>query len=302
MWAEVGTEHYEAIKTELNREIGKRIEHSTGKRVDFIYPDVVAIVDTAYDHVSLEVHPLYIYGRYRKFVRNIPQTKWPCWRCGGRGCSHCDGRGSMYDESVEELIASATLAHSQGKGEKFHGMGREDIDVRMLGNGRPFVLEILEPKRRGLDYVALAAEINANARGKVEVIDLRPSSKEEMRRIKHLRPKKTYSALVKLERAVPEEQLQRAVTTLSNCTVAQQTPTRVVHRRADLTRKRRILKMEIIDIAGNKLRLRITAEAGTYIKELIHGDGGRTQPNLAEVLGVPCSVEELDVIKIWDTE
>jgi tRNA pseudouridine synthase 10 len=31
---------------------------------------------------------------------------------------------------------------------KFISSGREDADVRMLGNGRPFVVEILNPKRR----------------------------------------------------------------------------------------------------------------------------------------------------------
>ena len=30
---------------------------------------------------------------------------------------------------------------------KFSSGGREDIDVRMLGSGRPFVIEIISPKR-----------------------------------------------------------------------------------------------------------------------------------------------------------
>ena len=30
----------------------------------------------------------------------------------------------------------------------FHGMGREDIDVRCLGRGRPFVVELKSPMRR----------------------------------------------------------------------------------------------------------------------------------------------------------
>lgn len=28
---------------------------------------------------------------------------------------------------------------------KFHSGGREDIDVRMLGNGRPFAIELVDP-------------------------------------------------------------------------------------------------------------------------------------------------------------
>jgi tRNA pseudouridine synthase 10 len=42
------------------------------------------------------------------------------------------------------------------------------------------------------------------------------------------------------------------------------------------------------------------ADAGTYIKELMHGDQGRTEPNVAGIVGVPCQVLELDVIRIDD--
>jgi tRNA pseudouridine synthase 10 len=42
----------------------------------------------------------------------------------------------------------------------------------------------------------------------------------------------------------------------------------------------------------------IEAESGTYIKELISGDGGRTRPSLSELVGVPCNVSKLDVIEI----
>ena len=44
----------------------------------------------------------------------------------------------------------------------------------------------------------------------------------------------------------------------------------------------------------------MTAEAGTYIKEWVHGDGGRTRPSLSERLGVACEVLELDVLDIHD--
>ena len=36
-----------------------------------------------------------------------------------------------------------------------------------------------------------------------------------------------------------------------------------------------------------------------YVKELVHGDSGRTKPSISEILGNPAKVEELDVIKIW---
>lgn len=41
-------------------------------------------------------------------------------------------------------------------------------------------------------------------------------------------------------------------------------------------------------------------QAGTYIKEFVHGDEGRTQPNLGSFLGFEDSAEilQLDVLEI----
>jgi len=62
---------------------------------------------------------------------------------------------------------------------------------------------------------------------------------------------------------------------------------------------------EIIDAAvesfdDDVLVLRLRTQSGTYVKELVSGDGGRTKPNLSEELGVPCEVTALDVVEIID--
>jgi len=53
----------------------------------------------------------------------------------------------MYETSVQEEIAKPILPYFRPKDYKFHSGGREDIDVRMLGDGRPFVLELISPRR-----------------------------------------------------------------------------------------------------------------------------------------------------------
>lgn len=48
---------------------------------------------------------------------------------------------------------------------RFSSSGREDIDVRMLGEGRPFVLEIVNPRRTqfsAMEYLAMQNAINAS--------------------------------------------------------------------------------------------------------------------------------------------
>ena len=44
--------------------------------------------------------------------------------------------------------------------------------------------------------------------------------------------------------------------------------------------------------------MRIKTEGGLYIKELISGDDGRSQPNISEMLGVNAVCEQLDVVEV----
>src|SRR5207245_11587435 len=84
-WAELALTSPEALKAEVNREVGKRVSDLVHKEAALDHPDVVAVLDTGFDHVDLQVNPLYLRGRYRKLSRGIPQTRWPCRRCRGKG-------------------------------------------------------------------------------------------------------------------------------------------------------------------------------------------------------------------------
>jgi hypothetical protein len=48
---------------------------------------------------------------------------------------------------VSEKIASLMVPHFGASGSRFTASGREDVDVRMLGQGRPFVVQLLNPRR-----------------------------------------------------------------------------------------------------------------------------------------------------------
>ena len=300
LWTAVGSVHAEPLKTEINREVGKRIESLTGRPAEFEHPDIVALIDTAFDVIKLQVTSLFIYGRYRKLVRGIPQTKWPCKRCQGKGCEHCGGKGKMYESSVEEVIANVIMEQSGGSGHALHGLGREDVDARMLGRGRPFIVEILNPRMRSIDLVKV--EVAVNSSGSVDVSDLRFTDRNEVVALKDRTCDKTYRILVRLSTPTDEEKVKKGIASLLDSPVAQRTPIRVSHRRADKVRERRIKGIEIAMLEGPLLELVIRAEAGSYIKELVHGDQGRTEPSLAGTLGIPCEVLELDVLEIHDGE
>ena len=80
----------------------------------------------------------------------------------------------------------------------------------------------------------------------------------------------------------------------------QRTPQRVEHRRADLVRNRTIHWIEADNFGEDTFDLKLETESGTYVKEFVSGDEGRTKPNFSEALGIQCVVEELDVIAIND--
>jgi len=47
-----------------------------------------------------------------------------------------------------------------------------------------------------------------------------------------------------------------------------------------------------------RFALELRAESGTYIKEFVSADGGRTTPSVAKTLQVPCRCVELDVLAV----
>ena len=293
-----GCDFSEPIKTELNREIGKILEEKLGKEVDFKDPTIMTVVDTSFDVVDLQIKSLYVYGRYKKFRRDIPQTRWYCKICHGIGCKKCDYTGQLYKTSVEELVSKKFLETTKGEDESFHGAGREDVDVCMLGNGRPFILEIKNPHVRTLDLEKIANEINKKYKDSIEVSNLRVSDGAEVPRVKNSKFVKKYRATITCKGSFNNEKLKKACQCLQDTVVKQKTPTRVAHRRADMIREKHIYSCEIDRLADSMAVLLIETESGTYIKELVSGDNGRTQPCISEILGVPCMVKELDVIEV----
>lgn len=291
-----GLENMESLKTELNREIGKLALPKIHRPVEFKNPQVVACVDTRFADVSLDIAPIFIAGRYNKYSREIPQTIWPCRVCHGKGCDHCHGKGKMYMTSVQEIIGDIALEMAEGDEHFFHGMGREDIDACMLGDGRPFVLEISHPKKRHIDLEELARR--ANQSDLAGYRDLHFVQREAVERYKEAAADKVYRVHVKADSKVNKERVVDVALSFKDANIDQRTPRRVEHRRADLIRKRRIHWVKADAIAEDSFDLELETDSGTYVKEFVSGDDGRSVPSFSERLGIQCVVETLDVLAI----
>jgi len=249
---------------------------------------------------------VFLEGRYRKLSRDLPQTVFFCPDCKGhprrrRKCARCEGFGKLTRDSVQELVGWVAGKAFGTRKHVFHGAGREDVDVRMLGNGRPFVLELVEPRVFEVDLAALEAEINRRNEGRLEILGLHWTEKARIALLKETPHAKEYEALVELERPADPQRLAELAG--QRMEVVQHTPDRVAHRRAEKDRVRWI-ELRSLDVLEDPrhLRVRLSTQHGTYVKEVLSGEEGRTQPSLTSLLSIPCRCLELDVLAILDAE
>ncbi|TPX62387.1 hypothetical protein PhCBS80983_g00465 [Powellomyces hirtus] len=260
----------------------------------------VVLVKTELLHI-----PIYVAGRYLKLERHISNSPWVI------------GGNRMTEHSVEEFVAGRVDEFFRVDAHKFYSSGREDADVLMLGRGRPYYLELINPRRveaTPAEMAALQAQINEEADKKVGARNMQIISKEETKVLKDAADtkSKSYTTLVKLASPVPLEALTK-LSQITNLEVKQQNPTRVP-RRADLMRDKLIETLHVypsVPLSNpsdltDEVRVDLRTSAGTYVKEFMHGDNGRTKPCLKDLLEVEwAKVLELDVVEVhldWPKE
>ncbi|GAB2229980.1 hypothetical protein Droror1_Dr00014236 [Drosera rotundifolia] len=243
----------------------------------------------------LKVHPyrtpVFIGGRYLKYSRNVSQTRWII------------GEERKGLASVEEIVGGAIFPICKCDTCKFHAAGREDIDVRMLGSGRPFLVEI--QNARVIPSTAhlkdMEEGINSLDNRLVTVKNLKIVDNEgwALMREGEAEKQKEYVALVWISRPVEDEDLC-TLSSFKDMKIVQRTPIRVLHRRSPLDREKIIHWMNIEKIAGNPqyFFLRLCTQAGTYIKEFVHGDLGRTHPSIGSICGCRAEILQLDVTDV----
>ncbi|GAY49184.1 hypothetical protein CUMW_117330 [Citrus unshiu] len=232
--------------------------------------------------------PIYFGGRYLKYSRNVSQTRWII------------DEERMGEASIEEIIGGNILPMCRGDSYKFHAAGREDIDVRMLGSGRPFLFEIQNAREVPSELLVkeIESKINSleNKLVRVKNIKIVGSQGWTLMREGEAEKQKQYAALVWISRPLQDEDFQ-TISSLKETQILQKTPIRVLHRRSPLEREKIINWMKIEKIAGSSqyFLLHMCTQAGTYIKEFVHGDLGRTNPSIGSILGCRAEILQLDV-------
>ena len=75
-----------------------------------------------------------------------------------------------------------------------------------------------------------------------------------------------------------------------------------MHTRSSATRERLVHDARFTLLNAHFATLTMTTASGTYIKEFVHGDLGRTEPSLASLLDTDTDILQLDVADIIDEE
>lgn len=132
-------------------------------RQQFAVPPESPASSLRLDKITFLGPTIFVAGRYNKFSRKLSQSPWIL-----------NGK-RMSEGSVQEIIVDAIAPYFKVPSNSitFMSSGREDVDVRCLGRGRPFALEIMDSARIALDVASAAAmERQVTGSGLVSVRDV----------------------------------------------------------------------------------------------------------------------------------
>eukprot|EP00762_Andalucia_godoyi_P001728 ANDGO_07161.mRNA.1 Putative tRNA pseudouridine synthase Pus10 len=229
-----------------------------------------------------------ICGRYCKWSRELSQTPWVI-----------DGK-LMRDDSLLSLMSEAvrqTVGHVDEC--RLSSAGREDIDVRMLSPGRPFILQLINARKmrttecwpqQQLDV--FCSNLENVSEGRVSLVDVHIPRDQaqafQSLKLAECSKKKTYRCVVWSSSVLPNKDMLSANIqrfSAHSVVVHQRTPVRVMHRRAIVERSKKLHSLAILQrINDHFLICELESSAGMYIKEFVHGDMGRTSPCLADAV------------------
>jgi tRNA pseudouridine synthase 10 len=263
-------------------------------------------VESNVEVVTRALHePIYISGNYCKFERDLPQSPWLIK-------SDDDEGEQENDSSVEDLIVEHLKPLIEPESHKFDSAGREDRDVRMLGNGRPFVVTMLNPKKSLTiteQDLALAQE-KINHGGRISVHSLKLWHDNTRSKEMHAganEKQKRYRCVVWCSGKITQEAVDQ-LSNVNELVIKQNTPVRVLHRRAAAIREKIIHSIRVVEkLNDHYMVVDLMTSAGTYVKEFVSSDFGRTIPSMGTLIAqftkgqeIPFDAQllQLDVVEI----
>ena len=270
----------DGIKTAVTRELGKKFVRKTKTRTDHLLPDMTFTINFKTEQCNVKTKPVFLYGRYIKDKRGLPQKEESCQDCKGKGCIFCNNHGIVSFDSVEGKISKFLYEKFETDQVKFTWIGGEDKTSLVMGNGRPFFAKLLSPKKRN---VRLAKKSNLD-----EIMI------HALRKIDHIpngsiRFKSKIKMLVLAKNGISSNKLKRLKQLVT-------VPIEITDSN-NKQHKRIIHKLKYKKNSLQSFTVEIEADGGIPIKRFV--DGFNIIPNISSILGIQCSCEKFDINQIY---
>jgi tRNA pseudouridine synthase 10 len=272
----------ESIKSQLLDELRSRFEIISGRRVDFLLPDVSIGVNVANEkevHVKATSRHITLAGRYTKNRRGLPQKRDKCELCRGEGCGACSNSGLSSYDSVEYIIGRELVRLTKSKTPIFSWVGSEDEKSLVLGRGRPFFVRLNDPKIRILkrDIILRTPEISAVIESTPKCLPISP-----------IRFRTTTKITVETGDILKSGDLAK-LSLLENAIVRLQHKTKTITKKIHSIRARKV--------STNHFALTLVADGGLPFKKFVRGDED-TSPSISEIIGTKCECILFDILDV----
>jgi len=270
----------DGIKTAITRELGKKFVSKTKKRIDHLLADITFTINFKTERCNVKTKPIFLYGKYIKDKRGLPQKEESCPDCKGKGCIFCNNHGIVSFDSIEGKISKFLYEKFETDQVKFTWIGGEDKTSLVMGNGRPFFAKLLSPKKRN---VRLAKKSNLD-----EIMI------HALRKIDHIpngsiRFKSKIKMLVLAKNDISSNKLKRLKQLVT-------VPIEITDSN-NKQHKRTIHKLKYKKNSLQSFTVEIEADGGIPIKRFV--DGFNIIPNISSILGTQCSCEKFDINQIY---
>jgi len=137
----------ESIKTSITKEISKKFSRKTKSDLVNLDPDLTLTVNLKTQGCDLRTKPIYLYCRYTKKKRGLPQKEKITSEFFSK--EHYISHKSI---SVESKISQFLYEKFFTNKIKINWIGGEDKSSLVLGKGRPIFVKIVNPLKRNIRF------------------------------------------------------------------------------------------------------------------------------------------------------
>ncbi len=270
----------ETVKAWLSRGLSDKIARSLRKVVDKLHPDLLVLVDLDVSGIKLHARPLFIYGRYTK-PSGVAQRKTFCTSCGGDGCGVCDYSGYETKATIESIVQKRLGGLLSSDNMRFTWIGTEDAESTVYKPGRPFLVEVKNPKKRGVPR----GFVSRTGMGQVRLNSLKslPSRPLKLPNFRF----RTRVAIESSER-ISVEDLVKLSKQMRNVVVEFLRPgEKPVYKKVYRVKAK---------VAGSGILAEIDLDGGLPVKRLVNGD--LVSPSISEVLKADLKCRKFDILKV----